>query len=133
MDYIETINALAFDIHVDNIKAGWWTDLESGVNLAAEARAGTRLGKAIVCEKIALIHSEVSEALEGYRKNQQDEKLPNRKAIEVELADAIIRILDLTDMLELDIGGAIAAKRKYNATRADHKIENRSAEGGKAF
>lgn len=127
------LHELQESIHIDNIDAGWWTDLRSGTNLADEARKGTRLGKAIVAEKLALIHSEVSEALEGERKNLQDDKLPHRKMIEVELADSIIRTLDLAAALRLDIAGAIEEKRAYNKVRPDHKIENRLAEGGKAY
>ena len=44
---------------------------------------------------LCLVHSEVSEAMEGARKNRMDDHLPHRKAFEVELADAMIRILDL--------------------------------------
>lgn len=121
------------EIHEGNVLAGWWTDLESGTDLAEEARKGTRLGKAIVAEKLALIHSEVSEALEGARKNLMDDKLPHRKMIEVELADVFIRGLDTAGALGLDIEGAIAEKRAFNAVRPDHKIENRTQEGGKAY
>lgn len=127
------INDLQNEIHEGNVKAGWWTDLKTGTDLAQEARDGTRLGKALVAEKLCLIHSEVSEAMEGARKNLQDDKLPHRKMIEVELADAMIRIWDLAGALELDIGGAIQEKRAYNQTRLDHQIENRSQENGKAY
>lgn len=82
---------------------------------------------------IALCHSELSEALEGARKDLQDDHLPHRKMLEVELADCIIRILDMAGALNLDVAGAIADKHHYNASRADHKRENRSAEGGKKF
>jgi len=92
-----------------------------------------RLGKAIVAEKLCLIHSEVSEAMEGYRKGLMDDHLPHRPMIEVELADAVIRIADLAGALGLDLGGAIAEKLQYNQARADHKPENRAKEGGKAF
>lgn len=127
------ITNLQKDIHDSNAVAGWWTDLTSGTNLAEEARNGTRLGKAIVAEKLCLIHSEVSEAMEGARKNLPDDKLPHRPMLEVELADAVIRILDLCGALNLDLDGAIKEKLIFNLTRPDHKIENRKAAGGKAY
>lgn len=82
---------------------------------------------------IALCHSELSEALEGARKDLFDDHLPDRKMIEVELADCIIRILDMAGALNLDVAGAIAEKHQYNANRADHKLANRAADGGKKF
>lgn len=82
---------------------------------------------------IALIHSEISEALEGIRKDLNDSHLPHRKASEVELADAVIRIFDFGGKFNLDIAGAIAEKLYYNLHREDHKLENRMKQGGKAF
>ena len=82
---------------------------------------------------LCLIHSEVSEALEGHRKGKMDDHLPHRKSIEVELADACIRIFDLAAGLGLDLGGAIVEKDLYNQQRADHKVEARLAEGGKKY
>lgn len=77
------------------------------------------------------MHSELSEALEGWRKNLMDDHLPNRKMIEVELADCIIRILDTAEAEGLDIAGAMKEKFAYNQVRQDHKIENRKAANGK--
>lgn len=82
---------------------------------------------------IALCHSELSEALEGARKDLMDDHLPERKAIEVELADCIIRILDIGGLLNLDIAAAILEKHAYNAERADHQLTNREKDGGKKF
>lgn len=101
--------------------AGWWdgvTDEDLGL---------------MVPVKLCLIHSEVSEAMEGHRKGANDDKLPHRPAIEVELADAIIRIGDLSGRLGLDVGGAIEEKMAYNAKRLDHKRDVRAAEGGKKY
>lgn len=83
--------------------------------------------------RIALIHSEVSEALEGIRKDIMDDHLPHRKMVEVELADALIRILEFCGEYDLDIGGAVVEKLIYNTNRSDHKPENRKKKGGKAF
>lgn len=82
---------------------------------------------------IALCHSELSEALEGLRKNLMDDHLSNRPMAEVELADTIIRILDFAGYKGYDVAGAIADKLEYNKNRTDHQLENREKEGGKAF
>jgi hypothetical protein len=71
--------------------------------------------------------------MEGARKGLMDDKLPHRPMLEVELADAVIRIFDMAGGLHLDLGGAIAEKLAYNASRADHKPENRIKPGGKTF
>ena len=84
-------------------------------------------------ELIALCHSELSESLEGHRKNLMDDKLPTRKMAEVEMADTVIRIFDYCGGFGYDLAGAIAEKLAYNAQRADHKPENRKQVGGKAF
>jgi NTP pyrophosphatase (non-canonical NTP hydrolase) len=86
-----------------------------------------------VGELLCLVHSEVSEAMEGHRKLLMDDKLPHRTMLEVELADAVIRIFDMAGGLGLDVSSAIAEKLEFNQSRADHKIENRRAEGGKKF
>lgn len=51
-------------------------------------------GRSVACSKV-LIHSELSEAAEGLRKDLMDDHLPHRKMFEVELADAFIRTCDL--------------------------------------
>lgn len=84
-------------------------------------------------EAIALMHSELSEALEAERKDLMDDKLPHRLGAEVELVDCMIRILDYAHAFEYDLEGAFHEKMEYNAKRADHKLENRMKKGGKKF
>ena len=116
--------------HQANRAAGWWTDIKTGESLCSEANQPVKRN---VPEMLCLIHSEISEAMEGFRKDLMDDKLPHRKMLEVELADAAIRIFDMAGGLGLDLGAAIVEKMNYNATRADHKIENRKMENGKKF
>lgn len=117
-------------IHSQNVAAGWWTNLETGECL--ESKNGEK-PKRNVPEMLCLIHSEISEAMEGYRKNLMDDKLTHRTMLEVELADAVIRIMDMCGGLGLDLEGAILEKLEFNKNRADHKIENRLTENGKKF
>lgn len=75
------LNELAAEVHQANIK--WWQNMETGEPIERNK-----------FELLALIVSEISECLEGERKNSMDDKLPRRRMAEVELADAKIRILD---------------------------------------
>jgi NTP pyrophosphatase (non-canonical NTP hydrolase) len=113
-------NTLVKECHTASLTAGWW-------------KPEDRDNPYTVACKLALIHSEISEAMEGDRKNAPDDKLPHRKMIEVELADALIRICDLAGWLDLDLGGAVVEKMAFNAQRQDHKPESRAAENGKAY
>ncbi len=121
----EQINELVRDIHSKNIVAGWWVDPVTGEDLLSNPY--------VIGTKLMLVVTEIAEATEGFRKNLMDDKLPHRSMVEVELADALIRILDLAGALGCDLGGAIEEKRDFNAVRPDHKKEDRVKENGKKF
>lgn len=118
---------------------------ENGLAIAADINFAVRVAHGLandagwhnkpreVGTMLMLIVSEVAEAMEGDRKDLMDDKLPQRKMFEVELADAVIRIFDLAGRENLDLGGAIFEKLQYNQIRPDHKLENRALEGGKQY
>lgn len=67
--------------------------------------------------QIALMHGELSEAHEGIRKDLMDDKITHRKAVEVELADTVIRIMNYAAERGLDVSGAMIEKSAFNKTR----------------
>ena len=102
-----TIESLIKESHHTAKSKGWWDDPDRNVG-----------------ELLALIHSEVSEALEVYRvkgkdsigENWLDEK-GKPEGFTVELADVIIRIADLCGEFELDLEESLTTKLSYNQTR----------------
>lgn len=115
---------LQFLCHELAARSGWWKEYDE---MPEQYR------KHFIGAKMALVHSEVSETVEGQRKGLMDSHLPHRSAEEVEMADTIIRLLDIAGKRKLDVFGAIIEKLAYNQTRSDHRPENRAAEGGKGF
>lgn len=118
------VSALVHHSHSQSFNAGWWHDQDKNSLIGDRFVIGT---------KLMLTVSELSEAMEGFRKNLMDDKLPSRSMVEVELADAMIRIADLAGSLKLDLAGAILEKMAFNAIRPDHKVENRAKADGKKF
>ena len=72
------LNQLANNIYEQNKAVGWWDDPNR-----------------CVYQTLQLVSTELAEATEGERKNLMDDHLPERRMGEVELADALIRVLDL--------------------------------------
>lgn len=95
----DLIDIMSEKVHSNAVAKGFWVEENKG-------------------EKYALMHSEISEALEATRNGlPMDKNCPNFTNEVIELADTVIRIMDYCKHFKLDLAGAIIAKHKYNLTR----------------
>jgi NTP pyrophosphatase (non-canonical NTP hydrolase) len=99
-----TIRALQVEAHRTAQEHGWWDDARTDL------------------ECLALVHSEISEAVEALRDGSPSFyvnalEVGKPEGVAVELADAVIRIADLCEARGFDLEAAIVAKLAFNRTR----------------
>lgn len=98
-----TLNELVKESHERAVRKGWW---EGDVHN--------------VPEKLALIHSEVSEALECYRDGEPvffTGENGKPLGLGIELADVVIRVADLCGHLGIDLDYCVRVKSEFNERR----------------
>tara|TARA_Y100000817_G_scaffold307161_1_gene293285 strand:- start:1262 stop:1609 length:348 start_codon:yes stop_codon:yes gene_type:complete len=103
-----TISGLMKESHNTSVSKGWWDDSNRNIG-----------------ELLALVHSEVSEALEAYRITGASglnniwlrDKDGKPEGFTIELADTLIRIFDISAAYELDLENALKIKMEFNKSR----------------
>ncbi len=114
--FVEQFNRMAGRVYAIAVAKGFWerrTDLVNG--FLGEKRSAEL---AVNLEALALVHEGVSEAGSALRHgNPPDDKVPEFSGVEAELADVVIRIMDLAHARTWRVGEAIVAKLAMNATR----------------
>ncbi len=102
--FINGFNFLQSQAHKTAKDNGWWDESQGEKNKG---------------ELIALMHSELSEALEALRLgNPPDNHIPEFSGLEAEFADVVIRIMDVAERYGFRVSEAIVAKQEYNKTRS---------------
>lgn len=119
----------AQEVHATARLKGWWDSRDGMERLAASESPAllefTKVTLDAAC--IALIHSELSEAIEAARAGDPpDDKIPEYSGVEAELADVIIRIMDIAAHRGWRVGDAVEAKMAMNRGRS-------RMHGGKKF
>lgn len=114
MNYLKTMNDRAYEIHEWAKKQGFWDNARLTYRDPVTGDVECRLtNPSLIPEKLALIHTEVSEAMEAHR----DGNVDGKHGIAEELADTIIRVLDLAAYLEINIDQEVANKQVANSSR----------------
>ncbi len=107
----ERFDQLAERVHANAKAKGFWDHRERVVRDPVLGDVEGRVtNPSIIPEKLALVHSEVSEALEALR----DDDMVH---FEEELADVLIRVLDIAAFCGLSMDAAVEAKVELNSAR----------------
>lgn len=116
-EFKESLAEIQKKVHQTARDKGWWKDRETLYEAARVAGIEEFADKALTGLCLSLTHSELSEALEGERKNLMSDHIEGFSMLAEEYADVIIRIMDHCEFKNIDLGEAILAKIQFNDTR----------------
>lgn len=115
------LNELAKEIYQNNVDKGFYEDYNTLLEMMYEKDMPqhliTSVEKAWFGQRVSLMHSELSEAIEANRKDLMDDKLTQYKGEDVELVDNLIRTLDTLAHRKVDIDTVVAEKLAFNKAR----------------
>lgn len=106
---MKSLDLLAQQVHTANKK--WWQNIDTGAPLSRNKG-----------ELLGLIHSEISEAFDAELLNMKDDKLPHRLGGEVEMADALIRMLDYSAGFGYSLDGPMRDEFGFISPQLGSKI-----------
>ncbi len=134
------LNEVRDAVHLTSKEKGFWKDYDFLMGSLTNGRVKNATKQAFLSQKLMLTVSELSEAMEALRtdhfaditaysdglvdikeEDEEAEKLLFEKTIknsfEDELADSLIRILDLAGKMNIDIDWFVNRKMQYNGAR----------------
>ena len=115
--FADGANEVACTIHKLNDSKGFW-DNRNELHDYATARFGVDYANYILgSDCVALVHTELSEGVDALRKPVFPICSTEKDSFGGELADAMIRIMDLAHRFDIPIGTAIARRVLHNSTR----------------
>lgn len=116
--FAQVVDEFVEGVYRDNEAKGFWKKYyQTREKLQDTPELLEEYERTFKAQRIALMHSELSEGLEGIRKDLQDDKLPDVPMDQAELADTVIRIFDYAGRWNIPLGTVIARKLAYNRGR----------------
>lgn len=109
------LNDIAKELFAENAVKGFWEKPETWAHWSEVDRLQYERMKKL--EKLMLVVTELSEGVEGIRKDAPSDKIPGFTSEEEEVADAFIRLFDYSGGFKLRIAEAMLAKLAYNRQR----------------
>lgn len=110
MKAMESINHLTEEAHRNALEHGFYAEAEDILSELVDPEQIRELEKTQCLAKLALIDSEVGEAVHAVQHGDKEN-------LYEEMCDIIIRVLDMAGWLNINLGARLIAKMEYNRTR----------------